>query len=171
MNISPIGWSHLGSLIVKNLQQPWHIENDMENCDFFVFWFVKILTIFSYEYLKGGRKGGCWNGDGDGGWRWLTFWGYSLLLWWFVNLLLWIPKRRRKGRLLEGWERRTRRLLFAGQRDAMVGLVKISMLIVSFHFTYMKPLSVCNDQSIHLHMLHQAPGRGKLALADIACQN
>ena len=24
MNISLIGWSHLGSLIVKNLQQPWH---------------------------------------------------------------------------------------------------------------------------------------------------
>ena len=24
MNISLIGWSHLGSLIVKNLRQPWH---------------------------------------------------------------------------------------------------------------------------------------------------
>ena len=89
----------------------------------------------------------------------------------FDNLFLLTPERRRKGRLLERWERRTRRLLFAGQRDAVVGLVKISMLIVSFHFTYMKPLSVCNDQSIHLHMLHQAPRRGELALADIACQN
>ena len=28
MNISLIGWSHLGSLIVKNLQQPWLMTQD-----------------------------------------------------------------------------------------------------------------------------------------------
>ena len=26
MNISLIGWSHLGSIIVKNLRQPWHMQ-------------------------------------------------------------------------------------------------------------------------------------------------
>ena len=65
----------------------------MENCDFFVFWFVKILTIFSYEHLKGGGKGGCWNGGkGElGGFCSLVnempWWVWSKYqYWWFLSI-------------------------------------------------------------------------------------
>ena len=34
MNISLIGWSHLGPPIVKNLRQPWHLQNANENLPF-----------------------------------------------------------------------------------------------------------------------------------------
>ena len=47
MNISLIGWSHLGSLIVKNLRQPWHMRLFKEQS----FIFYSVISSITDDFL------------------------------------------------------------------------------------------------------------------------
>ena len=55
MNISLIGWSHLGSLIVKNLRQPWHKSFSPSTLcfyDTYIFWLFDSRNIINAWFLN-----------------------------------------------------------------------------------------------------------------------
>ena len=85
MNISLIGWSHLGSLIVKNLRQPWHRKRIRWVSQFiyqtFKFWRDRDAIVFFicwtkiWGMLHGRVKKHQW-------WR---FWYSYSVKWWFPS--------------------------------------------------------------------------------------